>query len=189
MKKVLRIALNVFGWLVLLAAFSSLGFMTDNPRLMIPLYFIFFLVLFGLVLLYNMRKQRTSTINPEYVKIAKKVLGVILLLVGLLTPYFFFRGIGFTAGIFIILTIIVAVLIALSIFAIRLINRHHFLYNLVGYLILIVVCSMPAIIMMQHDRSYHALGLAYYAALVICVLAWWGFSSLGGSSNELEKAE
>ena len=179
MNNTLKAILKYFGWFVLLAAFASIGFATDNPALMVPLYFLFFVIVFGLVLLYNMRRHKRETVTPAYMKHVRKVLGFVLLLASIFTPFFLFRGIGFTAGIYILLSVIIILLIALVMFAVRMINKEGFLNNLIGYVILIVVCSMPALIMMQHDRTYHALGLAYYSALIISVLAWSGISILG----------
>ncbi len=178
MKKILGTIIKVLGWLILLAAFASIGFATDNPGLMVPLYFMIFLIIFALVLLYNMKRQRRTNTSPRYLKQLKRVLGVILVLAGLLMPYFFFRGAGFTAGIFILLIVITIVLVALAILAIRLINAHKLVQNVGGYILLIAICSMPAILMMQYDKSYNALGTAYYAALIISVLTWSGVSML-----------
>ncbi len=179
MNQILSRALKVFGGLVLLSAFASIGFASDNPRVMVPVFFLFFLAVFVLVFLYNIHRQKKKTVNPAYIIAIKKVLGSVLVLASLLTPYFFFRGAGFSASIFIVLAVITLILIALTIVAIRLIDRNNILHSAAGYILLIIICSMPAIIMMQHDRTYHALGGAYYAALVICVLAWTGISTLG----------
>lgn len=179
MKQTLKNILKVLTWVILLAAFASLGFGTDNPGLMVPLYFIFFLVVFTLVFLYTKYKHRRTTVSTKRTEIIKKILGIVLVIAAVLTPFLFFRGIGFTTGIYLMLTGVTIVIIALAILAVRLINKKHFLQTLIGYILLIILCSMPAILMMQYDRSYHALGLAYYAALVLSVLAWSGIEILG----------
>ena len=176
MKKILGTVIKIIGWLVLLAAFASIGFATDNPALMVPVYFLIFLGIFGLVLLYNMKRQRRTTTNPLYLRTAKRIIGLILVLIGILMPYFFFRGIGFSVAIYLLLIFLTIIFIALAILAIRLINQDNTIKTIGGYVLLIVICSMPAILMMQHDKSYNALGSAYYAALLICVLTWTGIS-------------
>ncbi|MBW6516569.1 MAG: hypothetical protein K0B81_08175 [Candidatus Cloacimonetes bacterium] len=178
MKKILGNVIKVLGWLVLLIAFASIGFATDNPQLMVPLYFLIFLVIFALLLLYNMKRQRKSTEKPKFLGIFRKIFGAILIIIGVLMPYFFFRGIGFAAGMYVILTILTIILIGLAIIAIRLIDQLSILKTIGGYVLLVIVCAMPAILMMQYDKSYNALGSAYYAALIICVLTWTGINML-----------
>lgn len=176
MKKTFGTVIKIIGWLVLLAAFASIGFATDNPTLMVPVYFLVFLGIFGLVLIYNMKRQRRTTTNPVYLQTAKKIIGAILVLIGLLMPYFFFRGIGFTAAIYLLLIFLTIVFVVLTVLAIRLINQDNTLKTIGGYVLLVVICSMPAILMMQHDKSYNALGSAYYAALLVSILTWTGLS-------------
>lgn len=179
MKEILNTVVKIIGWLILLSAFASIGFATDNPQVMVPVYFLIFLVIFGLVLLYNVKRQKRTEVNPVIRDTFNKILGLILVLASILVPYFFFRGVGFSGAVYFILILLTAVLIGVAIIAIRLINREGFTFNLIGYLLLLLLCSVPALVMMQHDRSYHALGLAYYAALAISVLAWAGINTLG----------
>lgn len=179
MKDVLKKIIQIIGWIVLLGAFASIGFGTDNPQLMVPLYFLVFLVLFAILFFIARKRKRAVDTRPDKSPLLKKILGVILLLAGILMPYFFFRGIGFSTGIYLILTIVTIILIAIAFIAIRLIDKNSFVPSLIGYLILIIVCCMPAILMMQHDKSYHALGLAYYAAVIVSILSWTGISTLG----------
>jgi hypothetical protein len=179
MKELFSKIVKVLGWLILLAAFASIGFASDKPGLMVPLFFVFFVVVFTLVLLFNIRRQKQKEVNPVVVDTIKKAFGLILLLLSILMPYFFFKDAGFSSMIFILLSVIVIALVVLTIIAVRLINSKSLVQSLAGYVLLIIVCSVPAIVMIQHDRTYHALGGAYYAALVISVLAWTGISTLG----------
>ncbi len=179
MKDILKKIIQVIGWIVLLGAFASIGFGTENPQLMVPLYFLIFLVLFAVLFIIVRRRKRVVDTRPDKSPLLTKILGAILLLAGILMPYFFFRGIGFSTGMYIILTLVTLILIAIAFIAIRLINKNSFVPGLIGYVILILVCCMPAILMMQHDKSYHALGLAYYAAVIVSILSWTGISTLG----------
>jgi hypothetical protein len=179
LKDILKKIIQVIGWIVLLGAFASIGFGTENPQLMVPLYFLIFLVLFAVLFIIVRRRKRVVDTRPDKSPLLTKILGAILLLAGILMPYFFFRGIGFSTGMYIILTLVTLILIAIAFIAIRLINKNSFVPGLIGYVILILVCCMPAILMMQHDKSYHALGLAYYAAVIVSILSWTGISTLG----------
>ena len=181
MKEILNKILKVFGWLVLLFAFASLGFATDNPGLMVPVYFIFFLLVFASVFIYNMKRQRKKEeAGITHVKpaIIDKIFGIILVLAAIFTPSFILQRIGFTFTIHLVLVLLTLVLIAASIFAVTLINKKKFPHNLIGYIILIVICSVPALAMMQHDRSYYAMGTAYYTAIIVALFAWFGVTTL-----------
>ena len=72
-----------------------------------------------------------------------------------------------------------AVLVALGVFAVVLINRNRGRNTglvMAGYLLLIITSALPAIGMMQFDTSYDSMGKAYYSALVMAVTAWWGIA-------------
>ena len=173
MKDILTKAVKIFGWLVLLAAFSALGFITDNPSQMVPLYFLFFLVVFTLVFLYNLKKKRKRG-NKTHQALVKKILGVFLVVVAVLTPYYIFRQVGFTFTIYAMITIVAIALIILGALSVVLIKRPKLIEKILGYIALLVICSVPALMMIQYDRSYNALGTAYYGALIVATLSWWG---------------
>ncbi len=176
MKDIINQVVKVFGWIVLLAAFSAIGFMTDRPKVMIPLYFVFFIIVFALVLLYNIKWGRKKNIGSKYLTLTNKIIGIALVIAAILTPSFIFKDVGFTAGIHSLMALIALALIALGFFAVMLINKNESLYVWIGRLLLVIVCSLPALIMMQYDRSYHALGLAYYGAIAVGVLSWSGIN-------------
>ncbi len=77
------------------------------------------------------------------------------------------------------MTVAAAVLIALAVFAISMINKsrgNNVLMVLLGYFILIIISAIPALGIIQYDSSYNALGTAYYSAILISIFAWWGIS-------------
>jgi hypothetical protein len=173
-KDILRTAVKVLGWLVLLAAFAALGFITDNPSLMVPLYFLFFLTVFALVFLYNLKKSKRRKTNPTQSIVMKKALGILLVVLALLTPYYIFRQVGFTFSIHAMIMVITLIAIILTIIAVVLIKKAKLIEKILGYVLLLFVCSIPALLMIQYDQSYNALGTAYYSALIIAILSWWG---------------
>jgi hypothetical protein len=45
-----------------------------------------------------------------------------------------------------------------------------------GYLILIVISAVPALVISKYSGSYDTLGRTYWTALSIAILSWWGLS-------------
>ena len=192
MKNVLTMGSKILGWVVLLFVFSSIGFLTDDPSTMVPIYLIFFTLLFAGILGYHIyrfknarqiidvriNRQEKKTHVSTTVSIFELIIGAVLLLAAFITPSYVFKEVGFTAGIHILLVVSSMMLVALAVVAIMLINKQKPHFIAIGYGMLVILCSFPAIIMMQHDKSYHALGTAYYVAFVITVLSWIGGSMI-----------
>lgn len=179
MKKIFETIIKVVGWIALFAALSSFGFASENPSIAIPLYSVFFLILFGLVFLSVKKNQKRHEMNTEIKRTVNKIFGMILLLIALLIPVLIFRSANFPFVTYLIITIIVAILIVLSIVAISIINNSrgkNMGLLLLGYLLLIAISSIPALGIIQYDSSYNALGTAYYSAILISIFAWWGIS-------------
>lgn len=170
---------TVVGWLVLLAAFASIGFTTDDPGFGIPFYLVFFVVTFLLVYLYVKTHQKHHQTNMKTVALLHRIVGIILLVVAVFCPTMIFRSANFPAMTYVIISLITIVLIGVGSLAITMINSEkekNMLSKLLGYLLLILISAVPAFVMMSYDSSYNALGTAYYAALSIAIFSWWGFS-------------
>lgn len=106
----------------------------------------------------------------------KKISGAIVLLISMILPALTLNsmkpGIGF--GVLSILTVAVIAIMALSVFVIRWMNNGSKVIYLLGYLIFFIIATLPGIAMTSIDKSYNALGTAYYNAVIISILAWWG---------------
>ena len=179
MSKIAKSITNIVGWIVLMVAFGSLGFTSDNPSVGVPVFLVFFLLIFALTYYYVKNHQKHQTTDPKIILTIKKAVGLALLLLALLAPYFVFRTANFPFLSYFIVTLITAILIALGVFAVTMINsskEKSKISKLFGYIILIVISSIPAILMISYDSSYNALGMAYYTAVLIAVFSWWGFS-------------
>ncbi|MCF7918916.1 MAG: hypothetical protein K9N06_03260 [Candidatus Cloacimonetes bacterium] len=186
MKKILKTVVTVIGWLVLLFAFSAIGFATDNPKLGVPLYILFFLLVFGGVYYYVMRQRHSSDNVSKTNPLFSKILGVISLLGALLMPYFIFAEINLPIMASIVMLLVTAVMIVIGLFSIRFINRagDQILKKLIGYLVLIALASVPAIAAISYflryfNRAYDALGTTYWCTVVVAILSWWGLSLVG----------
>ena len=179
MKKILNILVKIIGWIALFAALSSFGFASEKPAVAIPIYLIFFLVIFGLVFLYVKKNQKRHESDDATKQILHKVFGVILVVIALFTPTLLLKSANLPVLTYIIITVITAILIVLAIFAISIINKargNNILATIGGYLLLIVISVVPALGIMQYDSSYNALGMAYYNAVLISIFSWWGIS-------------
>ncbi len=177
--------INVIGWLVLLFCFAAIGFGTANPKLMVPVYFVVFAVIFGLVLLYVKNHKTLAQENPVRALIYRRVLGGILLLISILAPRKVISMIDteYFAGTFDLMGILfiigAAVVIAAGAFAVKMINKMYegnLVSGIIGYLIVIALSTVPALVMVNFDTSYESLGLAYYTAIIMAGVSWWGLS-------------
>lgn len=175
----MKTIVTVLGWIVLLAAFASIGFTTDDPGFGIPFYLVFFIVVFLLVFLYVKSHQKHQKTNIKSLILLHKITGIILLLVAVFSPTIIFKSANFPAMTYVIISLITLVLMGVGTLAVTMINsekENKLVPRILGYLLLIAISVVPAIVMMSYDSSYNALGMAYYAAVSVAVLSWWGFS-------------
>ena len=192
MKETLNLVAKVVGWIALFAAFASLGFATDNPKVGVPAYLVFFLVVFGVVyLILSKKKDDVDEAVSENTKVVvHKVIGVVLTLFAIIVPDIVLGSYKFPVGIYAMISGISLVLIVLGSLTVKLINS-NFDKNvgmvILGYIIFIILSAVPALAMLRYDSSYNALGLAYWSAVALTIFAWWGlslFSSHGAEESE-----
>ncbi len=186
MKKILNTAVNVIGWLVLLFALSSIGFATSNPTSGVPLYMLFFLVVFAGVYFYISKHKHSQENVTSKKTIFSRILGGIILIVAVLMPWFVFAKINLSSSSYIIITLITIAMIFLTFLAVKMINKgkKKDILLLLGYLIIIAIAAIPALAAINYflqyfNRPYDALGTAYWCTVAIAVLTWWGFSLIG----------
>lgn len=170
---------TVLGWLILLAAFASIGFTTDDPTFGVPFYLVFFVVAFLLVYLYLKTHQKRHQVNAKTIDTLHKITGIVLLLIAVLSPTMIFRSANFPVMTYVIVSLITLVLIGVGALAATMINsekENNLVSKILGYLLLIIISTVPALVMMTYDSSYNALGMAYYASVLVAIFSWWGFS-------------
>ena len=181
MKETLNLVGKVLGWIALFVAFASLGFATDNPKVGVPAYLVFFLVVFGVVYLILSKKKDDvdEAVSEDTKALIHKVIGAILVLVAIIVPDIILGSYKFPFGIYAMISGISLVLVLLGAFTVKLINS-NFDKNIgmvvLGYLIFIILSAVPAFVMLKYDSSYNALGLAYWSAVSLTIFAWWGLS-------------
>ncbi|RLC56755.1 MAG: hypothetical protein DRH89_04950 [Candidatus Cloacimonadota bacterium] len=176
MKKII----SIIGWVILLFAFAALGLSSDDPTFGFFFYLAFFTATFALVYLYIKKHHRKTEIDHKKIALANKISGVVLLLVGLLSPIIALRKIGLPILSNILIFLATVILIGLGIMAITLINGIK-QKKILGYLLLILIATIPAIFAITFlstyfPNAYNALGTSYWAIVSVSVFAWWGFS-------------
>ncbi len=191
MKETLSLIAKVLGWIILFAAFASLGFATDNPKVGVPAYLVFFLLVFGGVYIYLANKKTERTEMSSGTKsLIYKILGLLLVLFSLIVPDLILRSYKFPLSIYAMISGIALVLVILGALTVKMINSNfdkNILLVILGYLIFIVLSAVPALIMLRYDSSYNALGLAYWSAVSLTIFAWWGISLYTKSGEESEE--
>ena len=96
-------------------------------------------------------------------------------------------SIRFNVGMAILLMLITAAVMVvggLGVFIINKFKDNNLLLAILGYVVLIVVATVPALLMMQVDSSYSALGVAYYTAVFIALFSWWGVALFATKAQE-----
>ena len=180
MKKTLGTIAKILGWLILFIALGSLGFATDNWKVGVPAYFVFFLLVFGAVYLFLSNHKRSEGTNPAKLQLFYKIIGVLLIIFATIVPDLLFKSVGFSLQVYLMVVGASALLIALGGFTVKMINsglsKGNIGLTIVGYLAIIILSAIPALIMINYDSSYNALGMAYWSAISIAILAWWGIS-------------
>lgn len=180
MKKTLGTIAKIVGWLILFIALGSLGFATDNPKVGVPAYFVFFLVVFGGVYLFLTNHKRSEGVDPAKIQLVHKIIGALLVIIAVIVPDLLFKSVGFSFQVYLMIAGIAALLIVLGGLTVKMINSGLGSGNIGivigGYFLVIVLSAVPALIMINYDSSYNALGMAYWSAISIAILSWWGIS-------------
>ncbi len=180
----LKVIVNIIGWIILLVCFGALGFSTDNPAIGVPIYTVFFALVFGLVFLYVRKHKRHEKTNQTTINLIHKIFGLILLLLAVFSPVIALRKIELPFIYNLIMFFSTAVIIGLGTLAVTMLNNtrsNSFLSRLAGFLLLIILAAIPALIATQFlityfPSAYNALGTAYWAIVSVAVFSWWGFS-------------
>jgi cytochrome c oxidase assembly factor CtaG len=176
----LKKIVSIFGWIILILAFASLGLTSDDPTFGFFFYLAFFLIVFGLVYKYIKKNQRRKESNPKTMALIRKILGIVLLIISLFSPIIALRKIQLPFMPNLLILIVTAVLIAIGTGAVILINKDKIL-KLLGLILLILLSAIPAIFATTYlgqyfPNAYNALGTAYWAIISVSIFSWWGFS-------------
>jgi preprotein translocase subunit YajC len=170
----------ILGWVIVLIALSMAGAGSKNPGVMIPVMFLFFLLVFFGVYLHTRRHSHQENANPKNALITRRIFGSLLILLSVISPLQVVRTITGTPISPAILILLGVALVVLGGVAVKLITRGYnrsAVATIPGYIMLIIVSLIPGILVGKlGESSFSAFGSAYFGALFIAVLAWWGAS-------------
>jgi FlaA1/EpsC-like NDP-sugar epimerase len=188
MKKVFRIIKDVLMWVVIIGAFSALGFGSDNP-LRAALFWAGLAVLIFAIGFVIAKHAKRRTVSTQREIIFRKVFGVILVVFACILPNLVLGGAGFPFWIYLLIFVFAAALIALGSLAVTFINKHlqgkkNMWSSVLGYLILVIGALLPGLIMSTYDSSYGTLATVYYLLVALAIFSWIGISMFTKQKSE-----
>ena len=175
MRKVISIIKEAIMWIAILCAFGAIGFANDDPYRTSIIWIIIAIVIFGVGFFIKKHSKRRTVTTKAYL-IAKKIIGALLVLIGCLLPAQVFSNFGFPFITLLIIFVFAAILVAIGAFAVLIINKYGGFFSVLGYLLLLIAASLPAIAMSSYDLSYGALSTVYYLVLLLAIFSWVGLS-------------
>lgn len=185
MKNTLFILGKIISLLVFILAFSLMGFASGKP-IMILAYAGFFAVVMFFIFLFVRKNQRHFEIISQRNKTIAKIIGIVMILLALAIPalaitnmQLFELGLDhLTISLIALVVGITAALIAGVVFGVWMINKKDsgLLHKVIGYAVIVIASAVPALLVIPHDRTNTGIGSVYYVAILVAVLAWWGFS-------------
>ncbi|MFO7660553.1 MAG: hypothetical protein R6V77_06540 [Candidatus Cloacimonadaceae bacterium] len=185
MKDTLFVVGKIIGLLIFILAFSLLGIVSGRP-IMILAYAGFFVVVMGIIFLFVRKNQRHFEIISQRSHTVSKIIGIVMLLAAIAIPALAISSMQlFELNLekmgFGVIAIIIAITIALMagvIFGVYLINKKGStkINKVIGYLIIIILSAVPALLVIPHDKTTTGIGSVYYVAVLVAVLSWWGLS-------------
>ncbi|MEN6444697.1 MAG: hypothetical protein ABFC98_01470 [Candidatus Cloacimonas sp.] len=163
---------------------SLLGMVSGRP-IMIVAYGVFFLVVIAIMFYLTRKRQRHFEAVKQTSGTFRKVFGIILLVLSLITPpvIVLFTNLvalpeavskGLVAAIVIGITI---VFVALTLFAVYFINQRGSNKNnrILGYILYLVAAILPGLFMSRVEKTTIGIGSVYYVALIALILAYSGY--------------
>ena len=185
MKDKLFIIGKIISFIVFIFALSSMGFASGKPVMMLA-YAAFILVVMFIMFLIVKRNQRHFEIINQVNPVIMKILGSILMIIAIASPVLVISNmqiidlgmtkVGFGAIASILL--ITLVFIAGGGLGVKLINKSasKVINKVLGYIIIVIISALPALMVMPHDKTTTGIGTIYYLAIFVAIVSWWGVS-------------
>ncbi|PKN79693.1 MAG: hypothetical protein CVU48_04645 [Candidatus Cloacimonetes bacterium HGW-Cloacimonetes-1] len=174
---------KVLAMIVFIAVFSLMGLSTGKPIMVLAYAVFFVLVSFGVIITIR-KKQRHFEVSGNTNPMLKKIGGIVLLALALISPLYVFSTSNLlntgkdVNAVFLFTVFGISVLfLGLMFVAVKLINKINAtnLNRALGYVLIIVASIIPGAIVASIDRSTTGIGSTYYIALAVVILAWNGF--------------
>jgi len=185
MKDKMFIIGKLIGLAIFVLAFSMIGLASGRP-VMILAYAGFFVLVMFFIFMFVKKRQRHFEVISEKNRNIQKAIGALLILAAIAIPalsianmQLFDLGVEkISFGLMAVIVILTILLIAAAAFAVTLINRasSNKMKKLIGYVIVIVVSAIPALLVIPNDRTTTGIGSVYYLAILVAVLSWSGFN-------------
>lgn len=175
---------QILSLIVFVAVLSLLGMISGRP-IMILAYGVFFLVVVAIMFYLTNKRQRHFEKVKESSPVFKKVFGIILVLLSLITPMvIIFKtnlvNLPESLPIGIVIAIVGAVsivFIALTLAAVYFINMRgkQVSNRVIGYILYVIAAMIPGLLMSRIEKTTIGIGSVYYVALIVLILAYSGF--------------
>ncbi|HPV64881.1 MAG TPA: hypothetical protein PK515_05850 [Candidatus Cloacimonas sp.] len=175
---------QILSLIVFVAVLSLLGMISGRP-IMILAYGVFFLVVVAIMFYLTNKRQRHFEKVKESSPVFKKVFGIILVLLSLITPMVIIfktnlvnlpESLPIGTAIAIVGAVSI-VSIALTLAAVYFINMRgkQVSNRVIGYILYVIAAMIPGLLMSRIEKTTIGIGSVYYVALIVLILAYSGF--------------
>ena len=175
MKNIFSIVGSVLGWIAIVGVFACVGLFTDNPGLMVPLYGV--LTILVLVIFVLIARRQKSKAYDE-LKTPAWVPGLYCGLLSVFSITFphlsisFLRPSEFNSFSIYFVTILTIAVGFGGVWMINVMALKNKIFAVVGFLVLILLSLVPALLVAPIDPSYGTLGVIYFTMTFEAVIVW-----------------
>jgi len=173
--------------IVFIAVLSLLGMISGNPT-MIVAYGVFFLVVVAIMFYLTRRRQRHFEKVKESSQLFRKIFGVLLMILALITPPVIILRThlvtlpetietGTALGIVCGVTVLFIVLTLLAVYFINYRGR-QVSNRVIGYILYLIAAIVPGLLMSRVEKTTIGIGSVYYVALIVLILSYSGYGLL-----------
>ena len=179
MKNIMSFVGSILGWTAIVCVFACIGFFTDSPGLMVPLYGIFMILLLSLFWFLVSRQKSKSydqiKTSPHVPAFVSGFMGGISFFFPYLAMSFFRPGV-FSAFPIYLITVLLIIIGFGGVWLINVLGTKNKLFVALGFLLLIILSLMPALLVAPKDSSYGTLGVVYFIMAMEAVIVWTAIS-------------
>ena len=173
--------------IVFIAVLSLLGMISGNPT-MIVAYGVFFLVVVAIMFYLTRRRQRHFEKVKESSQLFRKIFGILLMILALITPPVIILRTnlvtlpatieaGTALGIVCGVTVLFIVLTLLAVYFINYRGR-QVSNRVIGYILYLIAAIVPGLLMSRVEKTTIGIGSVYYVALIVLILSYSGYGLL-----------
>jgi len=170
---------QAFGWLMLTAVIASVGFLSDNPGVMVPAFALFFMATVGGMYFYLTKKKR-NTYESLKMPVWKKVFYCGLMAgFSLSFPYASINGFRpglINEGALYLFTFLIMGLGFLGVWMINILGLKNKLFSYIGFVVLVFMAFLPAILLPSNLADFGTLGVFYFTLSIQAVLVWTAYA-------------